>query len=145
MIDFELSFQYENESVPALRTVSGSIKEGSCIVLCGGSGRNSSVRRSGSSTGWCCYLCLYLCLYWCKDRKENGKETFVSDELIRRKNMSEKKTSSETANCGQTSINPNGVKWLMRFAGGRKRQYIFSVLCALIGVVVRSSFSCGGY
>ncbi len=38
MIDFELSFQYENESVPALRTVSGSIKEGSCIVLCGGSG-----------------------------------------------------------------------------------------------------------
>lgn len=38
MIDFELSFQYENESVPALRTVSGSIKEGSCVVLCGGSG-----------------------------------------------------------------------------------------------------------
>ena len=48
--------------------------------------------------------------------------------------MSEKKTSPETANSGQTSINPNGVKWLMHFAGGRKGQYIFSVFCALIGV-----------
>ena len=50
--------------------------------------------------------------------------------------MSEKKTSPETANSGQgqASINPNGVKWLMHFAGGRKGQYIFSVFCALIGV-----------
>jgi len=34
----------------------------------------------------------------------------------------------------ESTVNPNAMSWLMRFAGGRKGQYILSVFCALLGV-----------
>lgn len=42
MIDFELAFTYEEETLPALHDVSGTIEQGKCIVLCGGSGCGKS-------------------------------------------------------------------------------------------------------
>ena len=42
MIDFEFEFQYAEEKQPALRTVSGGISAGRCVVLCGGSGCGKS-------------------------------------------------------------------------------------------------------
>ena len=38
MIDFSLSFTYENEKEKILKDAKGTIKKGKCVVLCGSSG-----------------------------------------------------------------------------------------------------------
>lgn len=42
MIDIELDFCYEDEKVPALKGIKGSIERGKCVVLCGSSGCGKS-------------------------------------------------------------------------------------------------------
>ncbi len=48
--------------------------------------------------------------------------------------MENQKKPPENTASGKNTVNPNAMKWLMKFAGGRKGQFGLSVFCALIGV-----------